>query len=612
MGLLKLFKKKTKDFASNANKPLNGFTDTSSVSLPAKTANSNTASFSNQTDDDTIIQPASIIPEPSQKNSRRSSFAGILRKPSFNHDTSIQHLENSNNTFKNVSDLPEELLPVVTLINHQQSRCYYKGNSFYYDSTGNLNSLNSSPIESNFNTSTSFNWIAAYLELNGNDITVETENLPSTIINICDCELFYNKQEIMLTVTITNNSIMYFQFDTLEELDVFYSSILLCKFEYQQLQEAYTGALLSSQAIHFSDIRTLLSPNNKNIKEEWCVIRFPFLNDKWIRCLVVIKPNNKMEIYTNSNKSKKYLLSTITNGLNCYTIYPNDPLQIQNNSLLRLNGLCYINSELLNIILNDETMSSITNESIRSKKNMKTSSTRSRTNSLNKRISINSLRSKKSFDSNLSNPNDNNSNFSRTNNTTQSHQRVSSIDTTVSESSFSNFKTPKKLSKKELVKTHLIYIIPESHASVKPCEIMLRMLIPILNTFSLYGRPTKFISSRTEKKSLLFGLPQLPNTYYLNNKSCLDLINLNIDNSIKEDWTANDWNLIFKELMSALMEKGWKGGSYQGDLANLNVSLNMDRNLVQTPDYDPMEDFIDRASSGANRSTSMSFSLVDA
>lgn len=547
---------------------------------------------------------------------RKSSF-NILRKPSFNHDVEITQNNVPIHASK-VSELPDELLPVVTLINHQQSRSYFKGNAFYYDSTEPLRVPSPSELSAKSATpaslaTTSFNWAFAYVELNGNDITVDVEGAPSTIINICDCELVYNKEELMLTVLITNQSLMYFRFNSLDELNSFYSAILLCKFEYQQLQEAYTGALLSSQAIHFSDIRTLLSPNNKNVKEEWCVIRFPFLNDKWIRCYLVVQPHNKIEIYTHSSKGKKHLLSTITNGLSCYTIYPNDPSQVQNNSLLRLYANCYINSDLLNVILNDDTISSTDeNVSLLSKRNHKSkssksrSNSRSRTNSLNKRLSVASLRSSRSHDSNLSSSNDS-SNFSSAR---QQHQRISSVDTTISDSSFNNSKTPKRFSKKSIARTHLVYIIPESHASVKPCEISLRLLIPILNSYKLYGRPAKFISSRTDKNSLLFGLPQLPNTYYLNEKSSLDLINLNIDNSIREKWTAHDWHMIYKELLSALLSKGWKGGSYEGDLVNMNFSLDLDRppNQFDFEDdtYDPMEDFIAATSSSANRSISVS------
>ncbi|KAG0679811.1 hypothetical protein C6P42_005411 [Pichia californica] len=574
----------------------------------ATTSTRNVSTNSNYSQTTTSQQSGSRLSS-SFKNPKSSLKLGILRKPSFNYDSPIDQKLNDINSSK-ITELPDELLPIVTLINHQQSRSYFKGNSYYYDSTQQI-----IPSDS-INSTTNFNWLSAYVELNGNDISVDVENSPTAIINICDCELNYDKNEIILTILITNQSKMYFQFNSIDELNNFYSCLLLCKFEYQQLQEAYTGALLSSQAIHFSDIRTLLSPNNKQIKEEWCVIRFPFLNDKWIRCFIVILPNNKIEIYTHSSKSKKYLLSTIINGNSCYTIYPNDPSQIQNNSLMRLFANCYINSELLNIILNDDNISSI-DENI-SLKNIRRNSrsnsrSRSRTNSLSKRMSVVSLRSTRSRDSNLSSSNDNNSNFSSIPPPIQQHQRISSLDTTISESSFNNSKTPKKLNKKNILRTHLIYIIPESHASVKPCEIMLRFLIPVLNTFKLYGRPTKFISSRTDKNSLLFGLPQLPNTYYLNEKSSLDLVNLNINNSLNEKWTSNDWNLIFKELMVALLNKGWKGGSYQGDLVNLNFSLNLNKSSnkfdFDNDGYDPMDDFIIGTESSVNRSVSINDSM---
>lgn len=561
---------------------------------------------------------------------KKSSFS-LLRKPSFNHDTSLVPNTDEINPTK-ITDLPDELLPIVTLINHQQSRSYFKGYAYYNDSSLNSNINN---INNDNNDNNNSSWIPVYMELNGNDISVSFSNEqnidnPNTVINICDCELNYNKDELILTVSITNESIMYFKFNTIEELNLFYSSVLLCKFEYQQLQESYTGALLSAQAIKFSDIKTLLSPSNKHVKEEWSVIRFPFLNDKWIRCLLVIKPNNKIQVYISSNKSSKNLLAVLNNGLSCYTIYPNNPNQIQNNSLLRLSCICYINNELLKIILNDETISS-TNENIpnslsrnsTSNSRRRSKSIRSnRSNSLSKRLSISSLRSSPSIEetnsSFNSNPNSNsnsntnsntnsnsNSNFERLNK--ENHQRVRSVDSTLSERSNS-----KKFNKnKDIIKSNLVYIIPESHASVKPCEIMLRLIIPIFNSFKLYGRPNKFISSRTDTNSLLFGLPQLPNTYYLNNKSSLDLININIDNSIKEEWDCNDWNSIFKELMLALMNKGWKGGSYEGDLTNLNICLTTDHhghghgNNIEEGRagegedeflYDPLEDFVDASS----------------
>lgn len=491
---------------------------------------------------------------------RRSSFS-LLKKPSFGTiDTSISHHTNKDIKAKKVTDLPEELLPVVTLINHQQSRNYYKGNAYFNHVSANLNN---------------YQWTPAYVELCGSDINVRVEGNPNTFINVCDCELSFLKMENTLSISVTNDSILSFKFNTLEEVVAFYSAVLLCKFEYQQLQEAYTGALLSSQAIHFSDIKTLLSPNNKNLKEEWTVIRFPFFNDKWIRAYIVIKPNNKVEIYTSSSKAKKHLLATITNGQSAYTIYSNDPSQVQNNSLLRIYGNCYINSDLLDAVVSNDDF-----DSVRSRK------IRSRTNSLSKKLSLTSLKSDE---------------ITKDKNT---HRRTNSIDTTVSNNSFNNSKTPKKLMKKNLAFTQLVYIIPESHASVRPVEIMLRMLIPVLNSFSLYGRPTKFISSRTDPNSLLFGLPQLPNTYYLNTKSASDLVALNLDHSLNEEWSSSDWNFVFKELLGTLMEKGWKGGAFVGDVAHLNITLKNKHAISQAPSYDPMEDFADRSSS-ANRSLSV-------
>lgn len=434
-------------------------------------------------------------------------------------------------------EVSDELLPIVTLMNHQQQRDYYIGDVQYIDQSGDSNQVD---------------WVNTQVSLKGSNLTI-LDLVKPLYINICDCEL--NVQGLEVYVIITEHSQVAFRFESEGELVDFYSSILLSKFEYTQLQEAYTGALLSSEAIHFSDIRTLLDPNNRrHSKEEWCVLRFPYLNGKWIRCLVVIKPT-KIEIYLNGSKSKKHLLATIIEGKTIHGVYSGHTSTIKDNSLIRVWGDCYIDVDLLNKLLND----GIDNKSL----------TNIRRNSLTKKLSMGSLRSHDSSSS---------SNASKQQNT-QQHRRVQSIDTQISDTSFSS-KTPKKLVKRDIVQTHLMYIIPETHGGVKPVEIMLRMVIPMMNTFELYGRPEKFISSRDEKESLLFGLPQLPTTQYLSSTSARDLVGINLENSLKENWAIFDWNMVFKELVNIVMER-------QGDVTAVKYEK------PEGLEYDPQLDFQD-------------------
>lgn len=434
----------------------------------------------------------------------------------------------------------DELLPIVTLLAHQQRREYYIGEAEYMDHS----------VGSGGSVSASMDWKSAQIELRGSNLSVMDQVKP-VYINVCDCEIAVSGLEV--EVFVTERSRVAFRFATEELLVDFYSALLLAKFEYTQLQEAYTGALLSSEAIHFSDIRTLLDPNNrKHSKEEWCVLRFPYLNGKWIRGLVVVKPT-KVEVYLNANKAKKHLLSTIVEGKSAHGVYSGHPSAIRDNSLLRLWGDCYIDVDLLTKLLSEGA------EGTTSKP-------------LSKRLSIGSLRSHESLSS---------SNGSKRG----GHRRVASVDTQLSDASFSS-KTPKKLVKRDIVQTHLAYIIPEAHGGIKPVEILLRMVIPVMNTFELYGRPDRFISSRTERDSLLFGLPQLPNSHYLSTGAARDLVGINLENSLREGWGIFDWNMVFKELVAMTLESQPENSS-QPQVVNVKYEKPV------SVAYDPQLDFVE-------------------
>jgi hypothetical protein len=75
----------------------------------------------------------------------------------------------------------------------------------------------------------------------------------------------------------------------------------------------------------------------------------------------------------------------------------------------------------------------------------------------------------------------------------------------------------KQQSEKALLfhKNASLYIIPRRHHSVKSFETLIRFLIPIYDAFQLYGRPVKLAAERSNRDSLLFGLPSLPRSRIL-------------------------------------------------------------------------------------------------
>ncbi|GME77990.1 unnamed protein product [Ambrosiozyma monospora] len=125
---------------------------------------------------------------------------------------------------------------------------------------------------------------------------------------------------------------------------------------------------------------------------------------------------------------------------------------------------------------------------------------------------------------------------------------------------------------------------------------MIRLAIPIMNSFSLYGRPERFISSREDRESLLFGLPQLPHTQYLDNEISYQLVSLNIENSLQEQWKNWEWFQVFKEMVHFKLAKGWQGAGSLVDAFKEGMLYNKERfdemcGYEYDDEYNPEEDF---------------------
>ncbi|KAH3661677.1 hypothetical protein OGAPHI_006527 [Ogataea philodendri] len=481
----------------------------------------------------------------------------------------------------NINKLPEELVPVVTLLHAQNARSYCEMS-----------------VQVPLQEADSLSWVYVSAKLSGTELAIwemdsqtsqelrndDNGGFKPIYINILDAHYSYSSSpdKHELKITLTESRLYLLKFDSKQDIDRFYAALLLAQFENRQLQESFTGALFSSKAIYFSDIRTLLAPTNNNAKEEWCVLRFPFLNDKWIRCFVVVTPNvgskkpGSVKIYTSTTKSKKHLLASVKSARSCVAVYPENPEFIDNNSLIRLNGQIYINEGLLEKVISGEVDTSAHN------------GTRSRSSSIGvvRKISNSSLISAKNKDANKSPPHSRSASLGKSG----LHKRVNS---TLSMDSGKR--------KIELKETDFLYLLPESHSGVKPTEIMIRLLIPIMNSFRLYGRPNKFISSRDDRESLLFGLPQLPHTQYLDDALAFQLVSLNVDNSLAENWSSWDWMQVFKEMVFYKLSTGWQGSgslieTFKDGMVYNKGKLEEYENFDDNFD-DPIEDFVDLADS---------------
>ncbi|CAN3476269.1 protein Skg3p [Diutina catenulata] len=129
-----------------------------------------------------------------------------------------------------------------------------------------------------------------------------------------------------------------------------------------------------------------------------------------------------------------------------------------------------------------------------------------------------------------------------------------------------NFKSPSvaaKVSKKQLedFKNTSIFLMPEQHSSVPGFDTLIRFLIPLLDSFGLYGRPKRLKADRVDPDSLLFGLPTLPYVHYLQ----LDDVTGLTKQGDFLSWDATAWNNNIKRVMESKLARGYDGcGSSRG------------------------------------------------
>lgn len=139
--------------------------------------------------------------------------------------------------------------------------------------------------------------------------------------------------------------------------------------------------------------------------------------------------------------------------------------------------------------------------------------------------------------------------------------------------------------KKEDPKDCSVFIMPEQHSAVPGYDTLIRFIIPIMDSFALYGRPMKLKAYKSDPESLLFALPVLPNLYYL------DLKDLTSANGININWSQTEWDEFIKNILQLKLSKGFTGiGAPVG--SNLTE---LRRNLIDGK-LDPMEYLINSPS----------------
>lgn len=301
------------------------------------------------------------------------------------------------------------------------------------------------------------------------------------------------------------------KFNSLNVLQKTLSAIKLSIYEFNHLNEAYTASLLSCKGTTLSDLHVVLA-DNRFVYEEQCSVK---INGDWRNCLVVINPyEKKLGKDIKSGSILIYLGNT----------------KAKKNLICSINKIDQCFAIFTHVDLIDESSIIKLNGEIKIYDVDESSSKiRSRSSSigLRKKPSTTSLNSNKS----------------------------NTVSTILNNSS--------------------IYLIPKQHHGVKNFETLIRFLIPIYDSFQLYGRPKRLNSNKTEIESLLFGLPSLPNSQILTLNIVVELIEkhwpfiLEFEDVLNK--TSSSFN--FNQLIDSTIEQLYKSNSNYEGFGNLKSDI---------------------------------------
>lgn len=106
-----------------------------------------------------------------------------------------------------------------------------------------------------------------------------------------------------------------------------------------------------------------------------------------------------------------------------------------------------------------------------------------------------------------------------------------------------------------------VFVMPEAHPAVSGFEMMLRWLLPVYDTFSLYGRPARLIPDTLDTRSLMFAMPKERRYGYLD---IIDVAAL-IHTEGSDKWTEREWRKQMKNETSRRMNMQTSGRSSNVD-----------------------------------------------
>ena len=300
----------------------------------------------------------------SSPTSRRSSFAQAFSSPKLFSGSSSPKisptLPQENSTLENLSP---ELVPIVTLLSAHAHRRYCEGVFLMLQDLKSDGSSGSRKWEEVYGLLAGTQlalWDANELaSCNSNESKPKLKQVASKprYVNFADAIVrpldgseaviteSNEKLQNTLVVSTTLKNRYFLQYSDKDSFNRWNAAIQLSLFECTSLQEAYTGAFLSSRGGKLGDIKTLLA-DSKFDYEDWVSVRFG-TGMPWRRCYAVIYQSQSrkknalghISFYENDKKTKKgQAIATIVTSNRLYAVYPSSPLLIDTSTIIKLEG----------------------------------------------------------------------------------------------------------------------------------------------------------------------------------------------------------------------------------------------------------------------------------
>lgn len=182
--------------------------------------------------------------------------------------------------------------------------------------------------------------------INFTDATLRTLNGTDAVVTESRKRL---QNALVVSTTLKNR--YFLQFSDKESFNRWHAAIRLSLFEETALQEAYTGAFLSSRGAKLGDIKIILS-DSKFDYEDWVSVRFG-AGMPWKRCFAVISqstskkhPFGKISFYESDKKTKRTnVMATVVSSVALYAVYPSSPILIDTSTIIKLEGSIVFNKK---------------------------------------------------------------------------------------------------------------------------------------------------------------------------------------------------------------------------------------------------------------------------